>query len=279
LTEGANTDQPAAAAAVAATNVDAKAAAGAAVGTAFTPATLPDPKPAEPVVDPLADVLADALADGIWQGNATAPRSLQTQLGFSQLGSECDRRLMHHLRATPPVNFSPDPLRSIVGTGVHLVLADYWRRLDGRTGRYLVEQPVLWQGIPGSVDLFDRRRRFVIDWKTTDLKKVTRYRAQGPSYSQVVQVQGYGAALQASGETVDNVALAWIPIDGELSDIYVWRAPLDVAIPQRAIDRLAYVSTQKFPATATPSALCKWCPFYRPGSIDLSISCPGKDLP
>jgi PD-(D/E)XK nuclease superfamily len=242
----------------------------------FAPAPLPAPGPVERPVDPLATALAEALADGIWTADATAPRSLQTALGFSQLGGECDRRLMYHLRGTQPINH-PDPLRAIVGTGVHLILANFFRRLDAGTGRYLVEQELLWQGVPGTVDLYDRRRKTVIDWKTTLLEKLARYRSQGPTYTQVVQVMGYGAALQAAGEAVESVALAFIPTDGTLNDIYVWRAPLDITIAQRAIERLAGVAQQPFPATASPSALCRWCPFHRPGSTNLSLSCPGKE--
>jgi hypothetical protein len=242
----------------------------------FAPAPLPPPGPVVRPPDPLAESLAEALADGIWQADATAPRSMQVALGFSQLGGDCDRRLLHHLRGTRPINH-PDPLRAIVGTGVHLILADFFRRLDAGTGRYLVEQRLLWQGVPGTVDLFDRRRRVVIDWKTTTMDKIARYRAQGPTKTQVVQIMGYGAALQAASEPVEHVALAFVPTDGTLEDIFVWRAPLDVSIAQRAVERLSLLAQQPLPATPSPSALCKWCPFHRPGSTDLTTSCPGKD--
>lgn len=242
----------------------------------FAPAPLPAPGPRVVPVDPLAEQLAAALADGIWHMEAHAPRSLQVALGFSQLGGDCDRRLLHHLRGTQPVHFS-DPLRAIVGSGFHLIAADYFRRLDAGTGRYLVEYKLLWMGVPGTVDLFDRRLHTVIDWKTTTLEKVARYRSSGPTKAQVVQVMGYGTALAATGENVKDVALAYVPTDGTLADIFVWRAPLDVTIAERAVERLGQLAHLDLPAAPmVPSALCGWCPFYRPGSTDPYHSCPGK---
>jgi hypothetical protein len=244
----------------------------------FAPAPLPAAGPVSRPVDPAAEALAEVLAEDIWTGCATAPRSLQQSIGWSQIGLECDRRLLHHLRGTPVVNF-PDPLLAVVGTGIHSVLAEYYRRLDAGTGRYLVEQPVLWQGVPGTADLHDRRRRTTVDWKTAPKSKVAHYRSQGPRKAQVVQVMGYGAALAAAGETVDHVALAYVPTDGKLTDLYVWRAPLDVEIAQRAVLRLADVAAQPLPAVPSPGPLCTWCPFYRPHTTDLLVSCPGKDQP
>jgi len=224
----------------------------------------------------MALAVASHVADILFMESATSPRSLQERIGFSEVGGDCDRRLAHRLRGTPRLNF-PDPLASLLGTFIHDGLAEVFRRRDAGSGRYLVEHRVEYKGIRGTVDLFDRRLKLAIDWKTKPLAKIKRIRAGGPSPDYVIQLQGYGAALKAAGEDVHEVALVFLPVDGTLSDIHVWRSPLDISIADKAIARFVTLEGRDvIDVPATPSNLCPWCPWYRPGSADLSISCPGK---
>lgn len=247
--------------------------------TDFAPLPSPDQLPplATAGYDPIAAILADAIREAIWTGEATSKRSLQKSIGFSELGQSCDRRLAHKLTGTPASNH-PDPLKAIVGTGGHLILADYFTRLDAGTNRYLVEQKVSYRGINGTVDLFDRRRKVAIDWKFKANSKIKRLKREGVANSNpgyVTQVQGYGAALASTGEDVEEVALAFIPVDGLLSDIYVWRAPLDTTPVDEAIARLDLINGPD-KAKATVGPLCPWCPYYRPGFTgDLTVACGG----
>lgn len=235
------------------------------------------PPPTDSVADPIASALASHIADVLWMGSATSPRSLQQRIGFSELGGTCDRALAHRLRGTPRINF-PDPLASLLGVGIHLGLAEIFRRRDAGTGRYLIEHPVEYGGSKGTVDLFDRRLKTVIDWKSKPLAKVKRVRAGGPSPDYVTQLHLYGTALREAGEAVDEVALVFLPIDGTLPDIHVWRSPLDPSIAHKAIARLSGMDGKGITdVPATPSPLCPWCAWHRPGSTDLSIACPGKD--
>lgn len=243
-------------------------------------AEVPAPKPVEQILDPVALVLGDALREGIWTAAATASRSQQRALGFSELGTACQRRLGYRLRGTPASHWA-DPLKSTVGTGVHLILAEYFRRLDAGTGRYLVEHPVSYRGIHGTVDLFDRRRKVAVDWKTKSLAKIKRARREGPSPDYITQVHGYGTALRSQGEDVTHVAIVYVPVDGELGDIYVWVERLDQAVVDKAIARVEDIGSRSQPASsipASPSPLCGWCPFYNPLLAEASATaCPGSN--
>jgi hypothetical protein len=107
---------------------------------------------------------------------------------------------------------------------------------------------------------------------------VKRIRREGPSSDYVTQLHLYGAALRAQGEDIHEIALAYLPTDGTLADIFVWRRPVDTAHADKAMDRLSEVDALADPARAqtNPSPLCPWCSWHRPGATDLSKACPGR---
>ncbi len=227
--------------------------------------------------DPEAYALEAALRSLVMLGAVTSPRSVQATLGSSEAGYVCDRRVAYKLAGVPAANMR-DPLRALVGVGVHSVLASIFYRLDATAGRFLVERALSYRGIPGTVDLFDRFTKTVVDWKSTTAAKLKRLRHEGPTASYVVQTQLYGAALAAAGEDVRHVALAFLPIDGELADLWVWRAPYDQAVADRAIDRIERLAGRApKDVPATPDRLCPWCHHYRKGSTDLTVACPGVE--
>ena len=245
-------------------------------------ATVPEPtSPVPPPQSPLEAAIAASVTEAIWAGSATEPRSQQAAIGFSEYGDPCSRKLAYRLAGTPRVNHRMDPLPAMRGTGLHLHLASLFRRLDAGTGRYLVETGVSYRGVVGSVDLFDRRRGVVIDWKTTTLTKLKRIRlAPQPSPRQTLQVNGYGAALREAGEDVLSVALVWLAIDGSLSDTHVWARELDVLAVDRAISRLGDLTQAPEVTDPAVSPLCGWCPFHRPGTTTpTSQGCPGATTP
>ena len=240
-------------------------------------------EPAPPVVDIPSLVLAESVRDTIWMAEHSTARSAQKAVGWSGIGDACPRKLAYQLTDTAISN-RPDPLKAMVGTGGHLVMAEHYRRLDGGSGRYATEIPVSYRGVPGTADLLDRRRGVVIDWKFKPLAKIKRLAREGvatlsPGY--VVQAHGYGAGLRAAGEQVSAVALCFIPTDSVLADIHVWSAPLDVAVADKAVDRLAALrgfSGAQIPPR--PGPLCPWCPYFRAGHTGpLDDACPGNTGP
>jgi len=242
----------------------------------------PDTRPA---VDPEAYALETALRGLIQLGAATSHRDRQHAVGASEIGHPCERRLAYRLSGARPVNVT-DPTRALVGTGWHTAMAELFTRLDGGSGRFIVETPVRYRGIPGHVDLYDRLTGTVVDWKTTLRGKLSRVRIDGPAAQYVTQLHVYGAALTAAGETVRYVALAYTGVDSTLDDMYVWRAPYDARIADATVDRLNRLSRAELetkagmldPTTveATPTALCRWCPWWRDGPLTVA-SCPGKE--
>lgn len=242
----------------------------------------PVAEPEAPPLDPIGLVLADALREIIYTGATTSDRSLQTTVGPSEIGTDCDRQLAYRIAETPPVNLDSDPLPSIVGTGFHLHMEKIFSRLDRR--RWLVEVPVEYRGIRGTCDLYDRRRRLVIDWKSTSKGKLRRLRNDGPPIRAQVQIQIYAQALIALGEDPQRVALVYVPRDGGLDDLWVWSSTLQpdlvghwVGRFERLVERVA---TGEKPAdfNASPSRLCGWCAHHNPASTDPNRGCPGPNL-
>jgi len=232
--------------------------------------------PSETPIDVDAYALGKTLETLIALGAATSVRSTQTTLGSSEAGHQCDRRIAYRLAGVPAVNHVQDPLRAFVGVGLHLGMAELFQRLDGGAGRFLVESHVEYRGVPGTVDLFDRFTGTVIDWKSTVRSKVSAIQRDGPPMPYVVQCQIYAAALAAAGEAVRTVALAFVPVDGQLSGLYVWRAPFEQRVADEAVDRIDRLR-RTLPADAhhRVDRLCPWCHHYLAGSTDLAIGCPG----
>lgn len=241
----------------------------------FDSPAAPAPR-AEPILDPHALVLGEVLADRIHTLAATSERSSQVAIGFSEVGGDCQRKLAHRLAGTA-VSHRADPWPALVGTGVHTVLAEGFTRVDAGVGRFLVEHRVSYRGVVGTADLYDRRLRTVVDWKTTTKAKIARIRRMGPPASYSVQLQGYAAGLAEQGYDPAWVALAYLPTDGTVADMYIHLGPVDLGVIDAAVDRLDHIATTPLTETAmAPSPLCNWCPFYAPKTTDLSTGCPGQ---
>lgn len=246
------------------------------------------PRPPSAPPDAEAYALESSLRSLIFLGAATSERSQQTAIGASDLGTACDRKLAYQLAHTPPAHIT-DPLRALVGIGLHSVMADVFRRLDGGSGRFLVERQVRFRGIPGTADLYDRMTHTVVDWKTVFKNKLARLRMDGPPRHYVVQVQTYAAGLHAAGEDVRWCAIAYLPVDGTLDDMWIWRTAFDPTVADNAVTRVNAISELQMtdvtgrirPSTveAAPSNLCPWCEHYHKSAVDLDAACPGKDQP
>ena len=229
----------------------------------------------------IADVMAAEWAREVLMTiGDTMPRSMQTAVGASEIGQRCRRRLAYRIAGTTPVAIG-DPCKSLMGIGAHEVLATGLTKLDPR--RYLVEQAVSYRGVPGKLDAYDMWRRRLVDWKTTSVERLARYRNDGPPSNYVVQLNIYAAGLAALGYPVDLACLIFIPRNGELSDVWAWTMPPDVSIADQAIDTYlklrADMDAGQTPGDveAWPSVLCGWCPHHLPRTADLAVACPGKE--
>lgn len=239
----------------------------------WTYADVAEPPPV--IRDPDADRLLGQLVGFIQLAAATSPRSVQVSIGSSEVGHGCDRRIAYRLAGTPQTTLT-DPLRSLVGLGVHLVLAEQFARLADGSARFWTGTKVTYRGIPGELDLYDRFESTVVDFKSATKAKIVRLRHDGPPAYSTTQVQLYAAGLQALGERPVAVALLYLPIDGTLVDAWCWRAPVSIGIADSAVDRIERLRGQD-PASvpAKPDRLCPWCAHYRPHSTDFALGCPG----
>lgn len=190
------------------------------------------------------------------KADANRPRSKQTELGVSSLGS-CRRAVWHKLRGDVGLN-STLKLPAIVGTAIHSMienaLTEYGQDLDVE-----IEKSVKVDGLPkGTIDLWIPSIGAVVDWKTTTKKNIPYF----PSKHQLWQVQTYGYLLAQLGHTVRTVSLVAIPRDGDERDIVVRTFPYDENIALNAIYWLKEVEQygDEMPEPEKPAKT--WCKSY-----------------
>ena len=190
----------------------------------------------EPIV---SDPLRDDLVAMIRSRSANAPRSLQVELGPSQVGHPCMRRMAYGIMAEPGGNPQFDPLPSIIGTAVHSWLdsaAQHANEVLGRE-RWLTETRVeVTPGLAGSCDLFDLDTGTVIDWKVVGTPRLRKYRKDpGPVYRN--QVTLYGRGFENAGHQVKRVAIAFVPRGATLHSLHVWSEDYDPKLADEILER------------------------------------------
>ncbi len=216
-------------------------------------------------------------------------RSQQAEIGPSEVGQDCLRRIAYRLTGTAAANDTADPWFAIVGTAVHDWLAaaiQSWQVISlGRKGdqkRYFIEERLqIADDLVGNCDLFDVDEGRVIDHKVVGATALKKYIEQGPSSVYRTQVHLYGRGWQLRGYQVRDVTIAFYPRSNYLDGMHVWSEPYDEQIAIEALNRLATVRqlaaslpADMIPATPDPAG-CAWCPFYRPGGPADQSGCPG----
>lgn len=227
--------------------------------------------------DPEAELIKSELTEIIRWADKNSPRSLQTDLGPSELGSPCDRRLGYRMAGVDSVNRQFDPWAAIVGTAIHSWLEKAikdWCAAHGNTN-WVVEQLIqITDVIRSHPDLFNVARGTVIDHKSAGPDVMKKVRAEGPPIGYQIQTMCYGYAYEKLGYKVNKVALAFYPRSGWLKNMYVWTAKYDRSIAELALNRppsiaatLLQLDVLSEPhrweqVPATPSNDCGWCPWY-----------------
>lgn len=165
------------------------------------------------------------------------PRSLQKEIGPSEIGTDCQRCLAAKLAGWPEereVAWLP-----AIGTAMHAQLAEWFEAVD--EDRYLSEHRVnvgqigeteIW----GSSDLFDKKTGTVIDFKVVGAGTLKSAK-DGPSDQYRVQAHLYGRGFVKAGFKVNEVAIWYMPrnyysLDGGV----FWHEPWDEDV---AIEALA----------------------------------------
>lgn len=230
--------------------------------------------------------LAIELTNIITEASRYTPRSQQVYIGPSEVGQECVRRLAYKLLDWDKANESGGgSWAANVGTAIHSFLEDIFSKYPER---YEVEQKVqIRANLSGTVDLFDKEKGYVLDWKTTSPAGVKAKRSEGATSQQITQVQLYGYGKAQQGVQVNKVGLIFLPTGGQITDMHIELYDYDESAALSALARLDSVyellstidveeNPQMWPLIpATPSRMCMYCPYYRPFSTDLSVACNG----
>lgn len=237
---------------------------------------------------------------------ANRPRSMQTALGPSELGTPCQQQIARKLAGAPRRPITEPTWAPFQGTAVHASMEDvvaFWNARLGRE-RWLAEDKLTvveaagdYPAVTGHGDAFDVDHGMVVDWKhvgTTALDKLrTAKRLGKPTVEQVsaeyrVQAHLYGMGHANKGRDVRFVRLVLLARSWRYDDSDEWTEPYDEQIAVAAIDR--YWATVDLVASlggpqmgdliaavpASPSGdACKFCPFSAPGQATGWNGCAG----
>jgi hypothetical protein len=226
-------------------------------------------------------ITADMVREIIRRQENERPRNNQTAIGPSDLSSPCDRKLVHHILETPPVSESDVSLMAWVGVNIHSGMEAALKADDD----WLTEQRVgvdLGDGLilRGSLDAYHKPSKSLCDWKSVGPSALAKYRRQSPD-NYLTQVAIYGLLAVLSGRmSVEHTAIAYIPRNGDLSDIHVDAHPWDQDRADAAIARLQHLHAA---AAAGPVVLplvgtaddCRFCRWWNPNAWADGNGCPG----
>lgn len=236
-----------------------------------------------PVVDPLWTDLETMIKNRY----SSTPRHLQRELGPSEVGHPCMRKLAFGMMQIPRCNPEYDPLPSITGTAMHTWLEGAAKMDNERLGRerWLIETRVeVTAGLSGSADLYDTDTDTVIDWKNLGVTTFgAKIKDPGPTYRN--QCQMYGKGFRRRGYAVKRVAIAILPRGGTLRKMHLHIEDYDEAAANRALARRELVISliDDLKVETNPIGYqwipnhpdtCVFCPWWRPNT-DSPIQCNG----
>ncbi len=257
----------------------------AAIGT--HPTCDPDPGPIKEPPSTIA-TLHGILTD--YQNNSD--RSQQVEIGPSEIGVPCDRRLAYRLHGKAENQDGCLKWAALQGTAMHELIAKALQADNERLGRqrWRIEHEV-WPDptVKGHSDALDTDNdaMTVIDWKLTGKSRLDTYRRKGPGDQYEKQAHLYGLGYQRAGFPVRFIRIVFLPRTHDFNDAYEWTAPYSRTVAEAALDRmyglmekLHDVNASADPHVweqipATPSDDCRYCPYFRRGGPADGTGCPG----
>lgn len=240
-------------------------------------------------------VTAADLCKVITQHARVAERNIQIEIGPSEIGNNCERRVALALLESRRPNISRDEWTATVGTACHTWVEKAFRWHNdqlvaaGGPPRWLVETEVTVRpGLFGHCDLYDMWTDTVIDHKFPGVTSLRKYKkADDPSQQYRWQAHLYGMGFAKLGFPVRNVALIMYPRSGLLRESWMWQKPYDPATAELAIKRIddllvgMNVSEQAgcledfMLLLRRDTEHCDWCPYYERLNSDPSNGCKG----
>ena len=226
---------------------------------------------------------ADDVRDVIHAIADSRPRNTQAEVGPSEIGAPCARRLGFRLAGIDKVNEGGDPLAPLIGTAMHTLLEESLRGHDDWAVEIGVTLPAY--GIRGTLDAYHRPSRTIVDWKIVGASTLRRVKAGDISDQYRIQVHTYALALSMTGVDVDHVAVAFIPRTGMLRDTVVWGEPFDPGIVEAPLRRYetirdAVTANPREALALLPTAeqWCHSCPWFLPAGTPPTACGGHKDL-
>lgn len=246
-----------------------------------------------PHVEPYSYGMAERIKAVIRNAQVNAARSVQKAAGPSEIGNPCERALAYKATQFKQVNYLHDGWKATVGTAVHAWLANAFEEANASGARYLVEYRigvVTPEGIeiPGTLDVYDRVYKEVIDHKVVGKQSMRRYSYSGSPEKYRKQAHIYAYGLELKGEKPERVANMFYPSEGDLEDAIPWSEPYDRQVALDALARYGeihvqanelvgpeknYAALSEFPVAS--SNLCGWCPFFLENSPGAEFGCRG----
>jgi hypothetical protein len=226
-------------------------------------------------------------------------RTLQVEIGPSEVGEPCDRRLTLQILGAEDVNRDRDMWPATVGTAIHSLLALAFQRANeelikaGQPPRWLIEQEIeIRTGLLGHTDLIDLLTWTVIDHKNVSVASLRAHKEAGhPGQKYEIQAQLYGYGWARAGLPIKKVAIAFYPKSGMMRDSWLWTADYDESVAVKALERmdsllaeangadLADQLDQYLWALPRDTEHCEWCPFFEMGrevpSENPAVTCSG----
>ena len=214
--------------------------------------------------------IANELIKALNSSSKGSARSQQKQVGPSEIGG-CRRSTWLRINDFPRTNPNTLRLAAIMGTAIHTYIEQAFARQDPFEERYVLEAEVEYEGLMGHVDMYDKEKKEVIDWKTIKKSNASRF----PSKQQITQVQLYGYLMNKTGTEVKTVTLVAIPRDGDERDIIFHSEPYDESIALAGLTWLKEVREMKEAPPAEKDAFfCRnYCSFYDATGTE---GCAGK---
>lgn len=243
--------------------------------------------------DPKGEALTQELLDAIVDALTNSPRSLQKEIGASEVGIPCNRLLGYKLLGIPKRPRVP-AWKAAVGTGGHLLMENIFdaynlrnaQYLDGQERFYIETKVVVGEingvEITGTSDVYDRVTDTVIDWKFPGPTPLNNAKHKGPSPQYRDQIHLNGRGWQRADFQVKRVMVFFLPRHGELADAYPWSEPYNEQIAIDALQRLEGIDvatrtlgTAALKLLPTEVHYCTRCPYFKHKSTDLERGCPG----
>jgi CRISPR/Cas system-associated exonuclease Cas4 (RecB family) len=223
--------------------------------------------------------IANMLITQVKEYATWSPRSQQTMIGASEIGTPCSRRLAYKLLNVEAVNTDMDSWPAIVGTSVHA----YLERAFKNNPDYMTEVKVLLEPwTKGTADLVHLPSKTVIDHKVVGVTALKKYKSEGMSQQYRVQLNMYATWLRLDGHTeIENVAIMFWSRSGMMRDAFSITEPYDEALVDKTLARYDAITaatqagTQVLPLIPATPSNCMYCPYFFPLSQDMTESCNG----